>query len=112
MELEEAPLDEFGRPRLGGIGHAIAHEIEDRTSFPARVTTLGHVQRGGSPTPMDRVLATRMGVKAAQLAMDEQWGHMTALQHGRVVPVPLAEATKELKTVPEPLYRVAEVFFG
>lgn len=112
MELSDNPLDEFGRPRLGGIGHAIAHEIEDRVGFPARVTILGHVQRGGSPTPMDRVLATRMGVKAAQLAMDGAWGQMTALQSQRVVPVPLAEATKELKTVPEPLYRVAEVFFG
>ena len=112
MEIEEPPKDEFGRPRLGGIGHAIAHEIETRTGFPARVTILGHVQRGGSPTPFDRVLATQMGVKAAELAMDEHWGQMTAFQNHEIVPVPLDEATAELKTVPPSLYRVAETFFG
>jgi phosphofructokinase-like protein len=112
MELPDHPLDEFGRPKLGGIGHAIAHEIEERTGFPARITTLGHVQRGGSPNASDRVLATRFGVKAADLAMDEQWGQMTAYVNSRVVPVPLSEAVGELKTVPEALYRVAEVFFG
>jgi 6-phosphofructokinase 1 len=112
MEIAEPPKDEFGRPRLGGIGHAIAHEIEQRTGFPARVTILGHVQRGGSPSPMDRVLATQMGVKAAELAIDRHWGQMTAFQGQHVVPVPLAEATAELKTVPAELYRVAETFFG
>ncbi|MFA9445478.1 6-phosphofructokinase [Egicoccus sp. AB-alg6-2] len=112
MEIEEPPKDEFGRPRLGGIGHAIAHEIEARTGFPARVTILGHVQRGGSPTPMDRVLATQMGVKAAELAIDGQWGAMTAFQNHEIVPVPLTEATAHLKTVPASLYRVAETFFG
>ena len=112
MDLAEAPLDEFGRPKLGGLGHTIAHEIEERTGFPARVTILGHVQRGGSPTPMDRVLATEMGVKAAEYAMSGQWGTMTGYQRSRVVPVPLAEATAELKTVPQELYDVAEVFFG
>ncbi|GGI04991.1 6-phosphofructokinase [Egicoccus halophilus] len=112
MEVPEPPKDEFGRPRLGGIGHAIAHEIEHRTGFPARVTILGHVQRGGSPTPMDRVLATRMGVEAAELAMAGTWGRMTAFEHHEVVPVALADATAELKTVPASLYRVAETFFG
>ncbi|MFA9428981.1 6-phosphofructokinase [Egicoccus sp. AB-alg2] len=112
LEIEEPPKDEFGRPRLGGIGHAIAHEIETRTGFPARVTILGHVQRGGSPTAMDRVLATQMGVKAAELAIDSRWGQMTAFQNHAVVPVPLAEATARLKTVPASLYHVAETFFG
>lgn len=112
MDIPEPPKDEFGRPRLGGIGHSIAHEIEERTGFPARVTILGHVQRGGSPTPMDRVLATQMGVKAAELAIDRQWGAMTAFQNHEIVPVPLADATAELKTVPASLYRVAETFFG
>ena len=112
MEIPEPPKDEFGRPRLGGIGHSIAHEIETRTGFPARVTILGHVQRGGSPTPVDRVLATQMGVKAAELAISRQWGTMTAFQNHEIVPVPLADATAELKTVPEHLYRVAETFFG
>ena len=112
LELPEAPLDQFGRPRLGGIGDVIAQEIEERTDFPARVTILGHVQRGGSPNPMDRVIATRMGVRAIDLAADSEWGTMTAYRRGRVSPVRLAEATAELSLVPEPLYRVAEVFFG
>lgn len=112
LQLPEQEMDEFGRPRLGGIGHTIAHEIEDRTGFPARVTILGHVQRGGSPTPIDRVVATQMGVKAAELAMAGRWGTMTAYQRSRVVPVTLAEATAELKTVPDELYAAAETFFG
>jgi phosphofructokinase-like protein len=112
LELAEPPLDEFGRPRLGGIGHTIAHEIEQRTGFPARVTILGHVQRGGSPTPMDRVLATQMGVKAAELAMANQWGTMTAYCNNHVIPISLAAATDELKTVPADLFAVAETFFG
>jgi ATP-dependent phosphofructokinase / diphosphate-dependent phosphofructokinase len=112
LELPEPPLDEFGRPRLGGIGHTISHEIEQRTGFPARVTILGHVQRGGSPTPMDRVVATQMGVRAAELAMDGAWGTMTGYLHSGVVPVPLTEATGRLKTVPPELFAVAETFFG
>ncbi len=112
MELSAPPLDEFGRPRLGGLGHSIAHEIEDRTGFPARVTILGHVQRGGTPNAMDRVLATRFGVKATDLAHNGEWGTMTAFRDNRTQPVELADATAELKTVPEALYRVAEVFFG
>ncbi|MTV26202.1 6-phosphofructokinase [Nitriliruptoraceae bacterium ZYF776] len=112
LELADAPLDEFGRPRLGGLGHTIAHEIEQRTGFLARVTILGHVQRGGSPTPMDRVVSTQMGVKAAEMAIAGDFGQMTAYQHSEVVGVPLAEATAELKTVPPELYRVAETFFG
>jgi 6-phosphofructokinase 1 len=112
MEVPEPPKDEFGRPRLGGIGHTIAHEIEDRTGFASRVTILGHVQRGGTPEPVDRVLATRYGVRAVELAMDGAWGAMTALVGSEIVAVSLAEATKELKQVPASLYEVAEVFFG
>ena len=112
MEVPEPPKDEFGRPRLGGIGHTIAHEIEERTGFPSRITILGHVQRGGTPEPVDRVLATRYGVRAVEFAMDGAWGAMTALVGSEIVAVPLAEATKELKQVPASLYEVAEVFFG
>ncbi|MEX1178842.1 MAG: ATP-dependent 6-phosphofructokinase [Nitriliruptor sp.] len=112
MELAAPPMDEFGRPRLGGIGHTIAHEIETRTGFPARVTILGHVQRGGSPTPMDRVISTQMGVRAAELAMDGAWGTMTAYRNLGVSTVSLAEATEQLKTVPADLFAVAETFFG
>ncbi len=112
LELPPYETDEFGRPRLGGISHTIAAEIEKRTGFPARVTILGHVQRGGTPNPIDRSLATRYGVRAAALAEQGRWGSMVALQGSQVVPVDLDEATDELKMVPERLYRVAEVFFG
>lgn len=112
LGLPEPELDQFGRPRLGGIGRVIAHEIEQRTSIEARVTILGHVQRGGSPAPMDRVLATSLGVNAVDVAVRGGWGQMVALRGRRVVPVGLGEATAELKTVPRDLYRVAEVFFG
>ncbi len=112
LEIPENPLDEFGRPRLGGIGHTIAAEIEARTGFPARITTLGHIQRGGTPNAMDRQLATRMGVKAVDTAKDGGWGMMTAYKDFRVQPVPLADAVGRLKTVPDELYRVAEAFFG
>lgn len=112
FEMPEHPIDEFGRPRLGGICHAIGHEIEERTGFPARVTILGHVQRGGTPNAMDRQLATRMGVKAVDLAKAGEWGMMTAYKDFKVGPVPLSDAVDELKTVPDALYRVAEVFFG
>lgn len=112
ITLPEHPEDEFGRPRLGGIGVTIAHELEERTGFSTRYTILGHTQRGGTPNPMDRVLATRMGVKAVDTARDGNWGQMVSYQCGTVSTVPLAEATTELARVPERLYRVAEVFFG
>jgi ATP-dependent phosphofructokinase / diphosphate-dependent phosphofructokinase len=112
MQVPEAPKDEFGRPRLGGISHTIAHEIEERTGFEARVTILGHVQRGGEPTALDRIVATQMGVHAIEAASAGLWGTMTASQRSGVVQVPLEDATRELKRVPDELYRVGEVFFG
>lgn len=112
IEIPESPRDEFGRPKLGGLAFTIADEIEERTGFEARVTVLGHVQRGGTPNPTDRALATRMGVRAVDLAVQQQWGRMTALRNGMVSGITLAEATTRLKTVPEGLYEVAEVFFG
>jgi ATP-dependent phosphofructokinase / diphosphate-dependent phosphofructokinase len=107
-------LDQFGHLRLGlrGVGDALARQIEERTGFETRVTVLGHVQRGGSPTPRDRVLATRFGLKAADLAYDERFGRMAALRGDEIVDVSLAEATAELKTVPPGWYEVAEAFFG
>src|SRR3989475_6347557 len=94
--------DEFGHVRLSqrGVGDALAREIEGRTGFETRATVLGHVQRGGSPTPRDRVLATRFGLKAADLAHQESFGQMASLQGDRIVDVPLKDATAELKTVP------------
>jgi 6-phosphofructokinase 1 len=107
-------VDQFGHVRLSerGVGARVAHEIEQRTGFETRVTVLGHVQRGGSPTPRDRVLATRYGLKAADLVHERRFGRMAALQGDSIVDVSLDEATAELKTVPEDWYEVARAFFG
>jgi phosphofructokinase-like protein len=106
--------DEFGHVRLSerGIGARLAGEIEQRTGFETRVTVLGHVQRGGSPTPRDRVLATRYGLKAADLVDAGSFGRMAALQGDSIVDVTLVEATAELKKVPDDWYEVARAFFG
>jgi ATP-dependent phosphofructokinase / diphosphate-dependent phosphofructokinase len=111
---EQAPSasDEFGHVRLGGVGDLLAKEIEDRTGYETRVTVLGHVQRGGSPTPRDRVLATRYGLKAADLVEEQKFGQMAALRGDAIVSVSLAEAVAELKTVPPEWYEVAKAFFG
>jgi 6-phosphofructokinase 1 len=111
---EEGEVDEFGHVRLGqrGVGDAIARDIERRTGFETRVTVLGHVQRGGSPTPRDRVLATRYGLKAADLVHEGRFGRMAALHGDSIVDVSLEEATAELKTVPADWYEVARAFFG
>jgi len=90
----------------------IAGEIEQRTGFETRVTILGHVQRGGTPTAFDRVLATRYGVAAIDLAAAGRWGRMVALRGIDIVDCPLDAGVSEIKQVPEPLYEVAEVFFG
>jgi 6-phosphofructokinase 1 len=113
--LNDAPeLDQFGHVRLSerGVGAALAREIEERTGYETRVTVLGHVQRGGSPTPRDRVLATRYGLKAADLVEERQFGMMAALRGDDIVAVPLADATAQLKTVPPELWKVAQAFFG
>jgi len=111
---DQGEADQFGHVRLSqrGVGEALAREIEERTGFETRVTVLGHVQRGGSPTPRDRVLATRFGLKAADLAHEQNFGRMAALQGDRIVDVPLKDATAELKTVPPEWYDVAKAFFG
>jgi phosphofructokinase-like protein len=109
---EAGASDQFGHVRLGGVGDALAREIEERTGFETRVTVLGHVQRGGSPTPRDRVLATRYGLKAADLVHEERWGTMAALHGDSIVEVTLADAVAELKTVPPQWYEVARAFFG
>ncbi len=111
---EETEVDEFGHVRLSerGVGARLAQEIEQRTGYETRVTVLGHVQRGGSPTPRDRVLATRYGLKAADLVHEGRFGQMAALHGDAIVDVSLAEATAELKTVPPDWYDVARAFFG
>ncbi len=102
----------YRHERLGGIGNILAHEIEARTGLESRVTQLGYVQRGGSPSPFDRVLATRLGVKAYEMARRGEWGHMAALQGNRLTSVRLEEAVGNLKKLDEDILRVAEVFFG
>jgi ATP-dependent phosphofructokinase / diphosphate-dependent phosphofructokinase len=112
LELPEPPLDENGFPRLGGLANHLAPEIERRTGFQTRVTILGHVQRGGSPVSFDRVLATRFGIAAADLAAAGGWGRMVARKAQEVRDVPIADAVTERNVVPPELYREAEVFFG
>jgi ATP-dependent phosphofructokinase / diphosphate-dependent phosphofructokinase len=104
--------DSFGHVRLGGIGTVLADEIERRTGFETRVTTLGHIQRGGTPTARDRVLATQYGLKAWELVEAGQFGTMAALQGDEIIAIPLSEAVAELKLVPEALYKQAQAFFG
>ncbi len=111
-ERDEAHTDAFGHVRLGGIGHWLEGEIERRTGKEARATVLGHVQRGGTPTAFDRVLATRFGLHAIDAAHTGRWGTMAALRGTAIELVSLTEATAELKTVPRELYEEAEVFFG
>ncbi|HEV7769497.1 MAG TPA: 6-phosphofructokinase [Solirubrobacterales bacterium] len=111
-QADDSHLDAFGHVRLGGIGHWLEGEIERRTGKEARATVLGHVQRGGTPTGFDRVLATRFGLHAIDAADAGEWGTMTALRGTNIELVALSEATAELKTVPEELYAEAEVFFG
>lgn len=110
--LSSAKLDAFGHVRLGGIGNLIAEEIERRTGFETRATVLGHIQRGGTPTAFDRVLATRFGVFAAELVNSKNWGKMASLKGNDIVAVNLEDATGELKTVDLKLMNVAETFFG
>ncbi|HEY7046197.1 MAG TPA: 6-phosphofructokinase [Jatrophihabitantaceae bacterium] len=105
-------LDAFGHVRLGGIGEWLASEIEKRTGKEARTTVLGHIQRGGTPTAFDRVLATRFGLHAIDAVNAADFGKMVALRGTDIVRVPLADATTELKTVKPELYAEAEVFFG
>jgi len=110
--VQDLRVDEFGHVRLGGIGNLVADQIEKRTGMEARATILGHIQRGGSPTAFDRILATRFGVKAVELINERKFGVMTALQGSDIVEVELYEVVGGLKTVNPELFEIAEVFFG
>jgi phosphofructokinase-like protein len=112
MALQAGELDAFGHVRLGGIGELLAKEIEKRTGKEARTTVLGHIQRGGTPTAFDRVLATRFGLQAIDAAHEGDYGTMVALRGTDMVRVGLDVATAELKTVPTSRYAESEVFFG
>jgi 6-phosphofructokinase 1 len=112
LVLSGGEKDAFGHVRLGGIGSALAQLIEERTGREARAVVLGHVQRGGTPTPFDRVLATRFGLAAVDAVHDGQSGVMVALRGTDIVRVPLTTATAQLKLVPVERYSEVEVFFG
>ena len=112
LTTQSGQLDSFGHVRLGGVGQFLAEAIEKRTGKEARCTVLGHIQRGGTPTAFDRVLATRFGLHAVAAVHDEAFGNMVALRGTEIIRVPLAEATRELKLVPPDRYAESEVFFG
>jgi 6-phosphofructokinase 1 len=112
MTVADGPIDEFGHPRLGGIGYQLEREIEARTGFETRATVLGHIQRGGTPTAFDRVLATRLGLAAIDAAHERQWGMMTGLHATEIELVPLAVAVAEVRTVPVSEYERFGVLFG
>jgi len=112
MTLQSGAVDEFGHVQLGGVANRVTDEIKARTGFDTRVTILGHVLRGGTPTAFDRVLATRFGIAAIDAAHAGAADEMVALQAGEIVRVPLIDAVGTLKTVGPELYELAEVFFG
>ena len=112
MTVATGGVDEFGHPRLGGIGQQLEREIETRTGFETRTTVLGHVQRGGTPTAFDRVLATRLGLAAIDAAHEGQWGMMTALHATDIKLVALAEAVAAVRRVPVEEYERYGVLFG
>ncbi|MDD5271032.1 MAG: ATP-dependent 6-phosphofructokinase [Candidatus Omnitrophica bacterium] len=110
--LQEEKLDDFGHVRLGGIGQVLGELIEKKTGFETRVTVLGHIQRGGSPTAFDRVLGTRFGVKAVELVKQGKFGYMVSLKGVNIEAVPIEKAVGTLKTVDMDFYNIAKVFFG
>jgi 6-phosphofructokinase 1 len=105
-------VDEFGHIHLGGIGYYIGKEIEKCMHIETRVVVLGHLQRGGSPTAFDRILATRLGIAAIDLVHTKKFGHMVAIQGNKMVSVPLKDVIGKRKTVDLELYDIASVFFG
>ncbi len=105
--VQDLGRDEFGHVRLGGIGNVLAREIERRTGFETRATVLGHVQRGGSPTAYDRVLATRYGVGAIDMVHKGEWGRMVALKSNEITSIPLTDALGVNKKVDDALINVA-----
>jgi ATP-dependent phosphofructokinase / diphosphate-dependent phosphofructokinase len=112
MTLQSGETDEFGHVRLGGVANRVTEEIKARTGYDTRVTILGHVLRGGTPTAFDRVLATRFGIAAIDAAHAGDFGTMVALQCGQIVRVPIEAGVRELKLVDPTLYDVASIFFG
>lgn len=112
FDTKNVKLDDFGRPRLGGISHYLAEEIEARSGFETRATILGHLQRGGMPSAFDRVLGTRFGVYSVDMIREKKFGKMCAIQGNKITEIPLSKAISKLKTVDLEIYKVAQVFFS
>lgn len=112
LRTKDSTIDSFGHVKLSGIGEWLAQEIEKRTGKEARTSVLGHIQRGGTPTAFDRVLATRFGLHAITAVHDGKWGTMVALHSTQILTVPLKSAISKIKTVDPALYKEAEIFFG
>ncbi len=110
--VQESGTDEFGHVKLGGVGQLVSDVIEQETGFETRVTVLGHLQRGGTPTAFDRVLGTRYGIAAIDLVQADDWGKMVALQGNEIRAIPLEMGIGDLKMVSDDLYDIAQVFFG
>lgn len=105
-------LDAFGHVKLGGIGHVLGNIIEEKLGFETRVTVLGHIQRGGSPTAFDRILGTRYGIRAVELIMENKFGYLVALKGNKIVEIPLEEVLGKIKPVDEEIYQISTNFFG
>jgi 6-phosphofructokinase 1 len=112
LSVASGKVDAFGHAQLGGIGQVVADALEERTGYETRVTVLGHVQRGGTPTAYDRVLATRFGLRAIGAVHEKAFGTMVALKGDVIDLVPLGDAVSELKTVGPSFLDEAAVFFG
>jgi len=110
--VQDEKTDEFGHALLGGVGNMIGKKIEELTGMETRVTTLGYIQRGGTPTAFDRVLATRFGIKAVDMLINSEFGKMACLKGNAIESVNLAEVTSGYKTISPDLYQIAELFFG
>ncbi|MTA70495.1 MAG: 6-phosphofructokinase, partial [Actinobacteria bacterium] len=112
MLTKDQTLDAFGHVKLSGIGEWLSQQIEAKTGKEARTSVLGHIQRGGTPSAFDRVLATRFGLHAITAVHEGDFGKMVALHGTTIARVPLTSATEKLKTVPVEFYKESEIFFG
>ncbi len=112
LVTKDQRLDQFGHVHLGGIGEVIGTQIEKLTGFETRVTVLGHIQRGGSPTAFDRLLGTRYGVRAVDLIEQGKFGHMVSLKGSRITSIHMSKAMRKLKFVDPNLIEIAKIFYG
>ncbi len=110
--VQNEELDSFGHVKLGGIGQQVADKLEEATGYETRVTVLGHIQRGGSPTAYDRILGTRYGVRAIELVDEGKFGRVVALKGNEIIDIPVEEVLGKLKTVDDKIYNIAATFFG